>query len=95
MQINELSNSEKRVALDLCLRMLRAVNLESETWVGSYYGGPCLYENEINNFLLDCRRVLNEMNFGVKEHALTEYDKLVERYKLWDGNQFESMTLTT
>jgi hypothetical protein len=95
LQLNILNTSEKRVALDLCLKMLRAMDLESESWVGSYYGGPSAFEDEIHSFKEDCRRLLREINFGTKETALIEYNKLMEKYKLWDENQIESMTLTT
>lgn len=94
-QMNVLNPSEKRVALDIVLKMLRTADLELESWVGNYYGGPNVIENEINNFKQDCRRLLQEINYGAKETALNEYSKFVEKYKLWDVNQIESMTLTT
>ncbi len=94
-QMNVLNPSEKRVALDIVLKMLRAADLELESWMGNYYGGPSVMENEINNFRHDCRRLLREINFGAKDQALNEYSKFVEKYKLWDTNQIESMTLTT
>lgn len=93
--INVLNPSEKRVALDLCLRLLRVSDLETESWVGAYYGGPSAMENEITNFRQECSRLLREINFGIKEKALKEYITLMEKDNLWDANQIESMTLTT
>ena len=95
MAINVLNPSEKRVALDLCLKLLRVSDLETESWMGQYYGGPSVMENEIVNFRQECSRLLREINFGIKENALKEYIKLMENHNLWEGNQIESMTLTT
>lgn len=94
MPINVLNSSEKRVALDLCLKLLRVNDFETESWVGQYYGGPSVFETEIVNFRQECGRILYEINFGYKEKALVEYVKLMENQNIWDENQIESMTLT-
>ncbi len=93
--INILNPSEKRVTLDLCLKLLRINDFETESWIGQYYGGPSVIETEIINFKQECGRLLREINFGTKETALKEYIKLMENQNIWDANQIDSMTLTT
>ncbi|OQW47253.1 MAG: hypothetical protein A4S09_15785 [Proteobacteria bacterium SG_bin7] len=95
VSINVLNSSEKRVALDLCLKLMRVNDFEMESWVGQYYGGPSVLETEIINFKQKCGRILYEINFGFKEKAVEDYIKLMENQNIWDTNQIDSMTLTT
>ncbi len=77
--INSLSKTELNASRTLCRMLYRIVGIEYEPWLANAYGGQNQLESELSEIKTHVNNLIGEMNFGSKDSALNEFNKIIKK----------------